>query len=125
MTTITQEYVATVLRLDHETNELHWLKAARGKKAGNTRAGWDAKTRDGVRRVLKIKGKHYDHDAIKALLLTGELPEQRARRKRTAKRIAPKVEVPAAMPEVARAVVAAAKPEHRGWLAGLGLRRAA
>lgn len=136
MNTITQASVASLLRFDEETQQLHWLKAPRGKKADQTRAGWDVKARDSVRRVLKIEGALYDHDAIKALLLTGSMPERSRRKTRkatkrsstiasTAPEVVAPIATPAELPEVARAVVAAAKPEHRGWLVGLGLRRAA
>lgn len=132
-TTLTQADVAALLRFDAETNQLHWLKAPRGKKPGATLAGCDLKRKGKVvGRVVWIKGERFRQAAVEHLLTTGEWPTTTRRAKRTTTRkpkAAPTVEapidIPQALPELSRAVVAAAKPEHRGWLAGLGLRRAA
>ena len=127
-----------------EANRLHWIKAPRGKKRGETLAGCEIR-RAGVviGRIVKVDGVIYRQAHIEHLLEHGRWPEaRRGRKKSTAHRARrkspaattvvmdeafalaqtlPAPIAPPELPEVSRAVVAAAKPAHRGWLAGLGL----
>lgn len=139
---LTQAAVAALFHFD-DANRLRWLTAPRGKKAGDTLAGCDIR-RAGVvvGRIIKVDGVIYRQAHIEHLLQHGTWPEARrgrGRKKATTKRTrkaptittpidealalaqSPPAPVSAELPELSRAVVAAAKPAHRGWLAGLGL----
>ncbi|MBP6010626.1 MAG: hypothetical protein KBA31_00215 [Alphaproteobacteria bacterium] len=137
---LTQTDVAALLRFDADANQLHWLKAPRGKRADDTLAGCDLK-RDGkvIGRVVSIQGVRYRHGHVVTLLQTGEWPEAKRgqKAKGTRRRKAPIAasavveaapapapipEIPADLPELTRAVIAAAKPSHRGWLFGMARR---
>ena len=125
---ITASDVAALLRYDAESKTLHWLSKPRGKQAADLRAGYNL-VREGkvIGRAVTIQGVRYREHHVAHLLTHGAWPVSTHGRKPKAPIAAvaaPAPIVPADLPEISRAVVAAAAPQHRGWLAGLGLRRA-
>jgi len=140
---LTAAGAAALLRYDTETGHLYWLANQRGRVKAGTRAGC-AITRKGkpAGRVIGIEGVRYREHHVAHLLTHGTWPAEKRTRKASRKvkaSTAPiaavatpaavtstpaPIVVPRDLPEISRAAIAAAKPAHRGWLAGLGLSRA-
>lgn len=123
--------VAKILRRDPETGHVFWTAAQRGRVKAGTRAGCELR-RNGkaIGRVISIKGRRYREWHVAYLLKHECWPTEKRMSKPSAPRPASTATVatvpppappivPRDLPEVSRAVIAAAKPAHRGFLTGL------